>query len=126
MKKEELLFTEDHEWIEKSAGEEGAKVGISHYAQDQLGDIVFVEQPQEGETFAQGEAFAVVESVKAVADIYMPAAGEVLEVNERLLTEPQLLNDSPYEEGWLVTIAVEDEAQFDDLMTYEEYQEFLG
>lgn len=126
MSKEEFFYTEDHEWVARETEDGANKVGLSDYAQDQLGDIVFVEQPQVGDTFDQGEAFGVVESVKAVADVYLPVGGEVVEVNERLLTEPELINESPYEEGWLVAIEVADEEEFDELMTYEEYQDFLG
>lgn len=117
-----LFYTEDHEWI-KVDGEE-ATVGIADYAQDALGDIVYVELPEVGDEFAKEEAFSAVESVKAAADIYMPIDGKVLEVNEEILDDPSLLNQDPYE-NWLVKIEVADKSQLDDLMTSEEYEKFL-
>ena len=118
----DLYYTEDHEWI-KVEGEE-AYVGLADYAQDALGDIVYVELPEEDDECEKEEAFSAVESVKAAADIYMPVDGVILEVNEELLDDPGLLNQDPYE-SWIVKIEVKDKSQLDDLMTAEDYEKFL-
>ena len=117
-----LFYTEDHEWI-KVDGEE-AYVGVADYAQDSLGDIVYVELPEVDDEFDKEEAFSAVESVKAAADIYMPVAGKVIEVNEELLDDPALLNQDPYE-NWMIKIELTDKSQIDDLMTSEDYEKFL-
>ncbi len=117
-----LFYTEDHEWV-KVDGEE-ALVGIADYAQDSLGDIVYVELPEIDDEFGKEEAFSAVESVKAAADIYMPIDGKVIEVNEELLDDPALLNQDPYE-NWIIKIEIIDKSQLDDLMTSEEYEKFL-
>jgi glycine cleavage system H protein len=117
-----LYYTEDHEWI-KVDGEE-AYVGVADYAQDSLGDIVYVELPEVDDEIAKEEAFSAVESVKAAADIYMPVDGKVIEINEELLDDPALLNQDPYE-NWMIKIEITDKSQLDDLMTSEEYEKFL-
>lgn len=117
-----LFYTEDHEWI-KVDGEE-AYVGVADYAQDSLGDIVYVELPEVDDEFDKEEAFSAVESVKAAADIYMPVAGKVIETNEELLDDPALLNQDPYE-NWMIKIELTDKSQLDDLMTSEDYEKFL-
>ena len=119
----DIRYTEDHEWAKK----EGSKVriGISDYAQDQLGDIVFVELPSVGSSFSKGGQFGTVESVKAVSEIYMPLDGEVLAVNEALADAPELLNKDPYAEGWMIEISPRDPAQLNSLMTREDYFEIL-
>ncbi|QQY79378.1 glycine cleavage system H protein [Keratinibaculum paraultunense] len=118
----DLYYTEDHEWVKVEGGE--AYIGIADYAQDQLGDIVYVELPEIDDEFEQGEAFSAVESVKAAADVYMPIDGKIIEINEELLDDPALLNEDPYE-NWLVKIEIADKSQLDDLMTSEEYEKFL-
>ena len=117
-----LFYTEDHEWL-KSEGDE-AYIGLSDYAQDALGDIVYVDLPEVDDEFDKEEDFAAVESVKAAADVYMPAGGTVTAVNEDLFDNPELVNEDPYE-NWLVKIEVADKAELDELMTSEEYEKFL-
>lgn len=118
----DLYYTEDHEWLKVECGE--AYIGLADYAQDQLGDIVYVELPEVDEEYEQGEAFSAVESVKAAEDVYMPVDGKIIEVNEELLDNPALLNEDPYE-NWIVKIEIADKSQLDDLMTSEEYEKFL-
>ncbi|NMB26552.1 MAG: glycine cleavage system protein GcvH [Tissierellia bacterium] len=117
-----LFYAEDHEWV-KVDGEE-ALVGIADYAQDSLGDIVYVELPEVDDEFDKEEAFAAVESVKAAADIYMPVGGKIIAVNEELLDDPSLLNQDPYE-SWMVKIEIADKSELDELMTSEDYEKFL-
>jgi len=119
---EGLLYTEDHEWI-KIDGDE-ATIGLADYAQDALGDIVYVELPEEEDEFDAEEALGAVESVKAASDIFMPVSGEIIEVNEDLLDEPALLNEDPYE-NWIVKIKVADKSELDNLMSSEDYKKFL-
>lgn len=120
---QDLRYTEDHEW----ASQEGdiVRVGIDDYAQDQLGDIVFVELPQVGDTYDRGEEFGTVESVKAVAEIFMPVGGEVISINTALEDSPELLNKDPYGEGWIIEIRPADPAEMDDLMKVPAYLEKL-
>jgi len=99
----DLKYTKDHEWL-KPAGDGTALVGITNYAQDALGDVVFVDLPEAGATFGEGEEFGTVESVKTVSELNMPAAGEVLEVNDTLGDHPEAVNEDPYGKGWLVKI----------------------
>jgi glycine cleavage system H protein len=120
---DDLRYGEDHEWARLEGDK--IRVGIDDYAQDQLGDIVFVELPQVGTTFKKGEEFATVESVKAVSECYMPVSGEIIGVNTALEASPELLNKSPYHEGWLVEIRPDDVSEMDTLMTSTEYLEKL-
>jgi glycine cleavage system H protein len=113
-------YSEDHEWI-RVEGDEGV-VGISDYAQDQLSDVVYVELPEVGETFEQGDLFATVESVKAASDVYLPVAGEILALNEELEDSPELVNQDPYGEAWFVRIAISDPAE---LMSADAYKAFV-
>jgi len=99
----DLKYTKDHEWL-KPAGDGTATVGITQYAQDALGDVVFVDLPEAGEAFGQGEEFGTVESVKTVSELNMPTAGEVLEVNSSLADHPEAVNEDPYGKGWMVKI----------------------
>ena len=116
----EIRYLASHEW--GRIDEEGIlTVGISDHAQDLLGDIVFVELPDIGKTLEAEEESAIVESVKAASDVYSPLSGEVIEVNEKLLDEPEIVNGSPYEEGWFFKIRLDDGAEFENLMTEEEY-----
>ena len=116
----EIRFLASHEW--GRIDEEGIlTVGISDHAQDLLGDIVFVELPDIGKTLEAEEESAIVESVKAASDVYSPLSGEVIEVNEILLDEPEIVNGSPYEEGWFFKIRLDDGSEFENLMTEEEY-----
>jgi len=118
----DLYYTEDHEWL-KVEGEE-AYIGLADFAQDSLGDIVYVELPEVDDEFEKEEGFSAVESVKAAADVFMPVDGKIIEVNEELLDDPALLNEDPYK-NWIVKIEMSDKAQLDDLMTAEEYEKFL-
>ena len=118
-----LLYTKEHEWI-KLVGDQGV-IGITDYAQAALGDVTFVELPKVGDELRQFETFATIESVKAVSDVYAPMSGKVVKVNERLETNPELINQSPYEEGWLAVIEITDESEKDNLMTAEEYKKYL-
>lgn len=109
-----LRYTKDHEWL-KAEGDE-AYIGITDFAQHELGDIVFIEVETVGETLAKGEAFGTIEAVKTVSDMYMPVGGEVLEFNEKLTTNPEILNQDPYEKGWVVKIRVTDPSEISGLL----------
>ena len=116
----EIRYLASHEWG-RIDDECILTVGISDHAQDLLGDIVFVELPDIGKTLEAEEESAIVESVKAASDVYSPLSGEVIEVNEKLLDEPEIVNDSPYEEGWFFKIRLDGSSEFENLMTEEEY-----
>jgi glycine cleavage system H protein len=120
---EDVRYTKDHEWVK--ALSENFAVGITDYAQDQLGDIVFVEMPEVGAKFEKESEFATVESVKAVSEIYMPIGGEVIAVNQALEESPDLLNNDPYDKGWIVEIKAADLAEINDLMDNNAYLEML-
>ena len=117
-------FTEDHEWVEIDG--DTATVGITDYAQGQLGDIVFVELPEEGAEIDKGKDAAVVESVKAASDVYSPISGTVIEANSALEDDPALVNSSPEEDGWFFKLTVADEDELDGLMDEEAYQKFVA
>jgi len=119
----DLKYTKDHEWIRVEGGGKG-RIGITDYAQDHLGDIVFVELPEVGTSLKQKEVFATVESVKAVSDCYAPAGGKVVEVNEKLVDEPALLNSDPYGDGWIAVLEIENESDLDSLMDPDEYEKY--
>ena len=116
----ELKYTKEHEWI-RVEGEE-AYVGITDYAQSQLGDIVFVEVETEGDNLEAGDTFGSIEAVKTVSDLYMPISGEVLEFNSELEDYPDLVNKDPYGKGWIIKVKVEDEAQLDGLLSADAYK----
>ncbi|MDT8420635.1 MAG: glycine cleavage system protein GcvH [Desulfuromonadales bacterium] len=120
---EELKYTEEHEWV--SLDGDVATIGVTDFAQDQLGDVVFVELPEVGEQLQSGKPFGVVESVKAVSDVYAPVSGEVIEINDALPDDPELINNSPYEEGWMLKIRLSAPAELDELMSVDAYQEFI-
>ncbi len=120
---EGLYYTEDHEWLKVENG--AGTMGITDFAQEELGDIVFVELPEVGDDFQQHDNFGVIESVKAVSDLYIPVSGEITGINEKLLDQPELVNDEPYQEGWIVKIKLSDEGELDELMDAEDYREFL-
>lgn len=117
-------FTEEHEWIDVDG--DIATVGITEYAQEQLGDIVFVELPAEGAKFDKGDDAAVVESVKAVSDVYAPISGEVVEANGALEEEPALVNSDPEEDGWFFKLRVADSSEFEGLMNEADYRKFIA
>jgi glycine cleavage system H protein len=119
-----VKYTQEHEWIQLE-DHDAAVVGITLHAQDALGDVVFVDLPEVGRTYAQGEVVGAVESVKAAADIYMPVAGEVSEVNEALRSDPALANREPMGNGWFFKILIKDMAQFDELMDEPSYAKLV-
>jgi glycine cleavage system H protein len=120
---EDVRFTKNHEWTRLE--EDKVVCGISDYAQDQLGDIVFVEFPQVGDTFDREEEFGAVESVKAVAELYMPLSGEILAINTALEEAPQLVNKDPYSDGWMIEIKPFDPTELNSLMSSDAYREML-
>ena len=120
----DIRYTAEHEWI-RVEGEE-AYVGITDYAQSELGEIVFVDVPTIGEEVAQGEVFGSIEAVKTVSDLNIPVTGAVLAINEELDAQPELVNNDPYGEGWIIKIAVKDIAELDNLMDAEAYQATIG
>jgi len=117
---DDLRYQESHEWVRVDDGT--ATVGITDFAQDELGDIVFVELPEVGDEIAGGDAFGVIESIKAVSDLYAPVSGEVLDRNETLFDEPELVNESPFDEGWMLELALADESELEDLLDAGEYE----
>jgi len=119
-----LKYTKEHEWIRLEG--ELAYVGITDYAQSELGEIVFIEVETIGETLKEGEVFGTVEAVKTVSDLYLPVDGKVLEFNEDLESNPELVNDDPYGKGWMVKISVSDIKQFDALLSSVEYEALIG
>ncbi|TKJ31853.1 MAG: glycine cleavage system protein H [Chloroflexi bacterium B3_Chlor] len=116
-------YSKEHEWAKLDEGL--AVVGITHYAQEQLGDIVYVELPQAGDTLRQFESFGIIESVKAASDLWAPISGEVVAVNEELVDRPELVNEDPYEGGWMLKVHPQDESEMGALMTAEEYGALL-
>lgn len=120
---ENLLYTREHEWL--SLDGDIATIGITHHAQESLGDITFVELPTVGASFEAGESFGVVESVKAASDLYMPVAGEVVAVNTELESTPEQVNDAPYEAGWMVKIRLNNPAETDELLHPAQYGELV-
>ena len=119
-----VKYTKEHEWI-RFEGEE-AYVGITDYAQTQLGDIVFVDVPTEGETLEKGETFGSIEVVKTVSDLFLPVGGEILEVNPALEENPELVNKDPYGEGWIIKIKPTDTSEADDLLDAEAYKQLIN
>jgi glycine cleavage system H protein len=120
----DLRYSESHEWV--SDEEEGVvKVGITDHAQEQLGDLVFVELPEEGASFGQGDACAVIESVKAASDIYTPVSGEVVAVNQAILDSPEIINNDPYGDGWLFSVKLDDSDELGGLMSADNYADHI-
>jgi glycine cleavage system H protein len=120
---EDLKYTREHEWVAVEGSV--ATIGITDHAQEQLGDVVFIELPSVGDRVEKADAFGVVESTKAVSDVYAPLSGEVAEVNDDLPDNPELLNEDPYGDGWMVKVTIGDKADLDDLMTADEYRKFI-
>jgi glycine cleavage system H protein len=118
---EELQYTKSHEWV--GTEDDTATIGITDHAQEELGDIVYIELPEQGATFEAGDSFGTVESVKAVSDLYTPVGGEVVEVNEALGDSPEKINEDPYGEGWILKVRVSDEGA--GLLSASEYEQFL-
>jgi len=115
-------YTKEHEWVRKE--DELFIYGISDHAQDQLSDIVFLESPEVGDNFAKGDSIGVVESVKAASDLYLPIGGEIVEVNDALVDAPEIMNSDPYGEAWIIKFKASDPAEFDQLMSPEDYEKF--
>jgi glycine cleavage system H protein len=120
----DLRYTREHEWAKQEGGR--IRVGITAYAQEQLGDVVFVELPKVGAKITAHQAFGVVESVKAVSDLFAPVSGEVVEANAELAQKPEIVNTDPYGKGWMLVVAPADAAQWEQLLTAAQYEAFLG
>ncbi|QQS48714.1 MAG: glycine cleavage system protein GcvH [Acidobacteriota bacterium] len=120
---DDLHYTKDHEWI-RVEGDTGA-VGITGFAQEQLGDVVHVQLPRKGEKFSARDTFGEVESVKTFSELYLPVSGEILETNEALEDAPELVNSSPYGDGWMVKIRLSDKGEVDSLLSASEYEDFV-
>lgn len=121
---EELKYTKDHEWIKIDG--DVATIGITDFAQSELGDIVYVEVETEGESLDQEEVFGSVEAVKTVSDLYMPISGEITEFNESLESEPEVVNSDPYGAGWMIKVKMSDTSQVDALLSADQYKELIG
>jgi glycine cleavage system H protein len=120
---EDYLYSKDHEWI--SVHDNVGTIGITDYAQHELGDVVYVDLPEVGDTFDSGEPFGSVESVKAVSEVFCPIAGEIVEVNSKLEESPELINQSPHQQAWMVRIRITNPEELKSLLNSEEYQEYL-
>jgi len=120
----ELRYSEEHEWVRVEGNK--AYIGITDFAQSELGDIVFVELPEEGEDVEQDQPFGSVESVKTVSELYAPISGKVLQVNTELEDAPELVNSSPYEQAWMIVVEISDESELEKLMSAEEYQNLVS
>ena len=124
MNPKNLKYHREHDWVRIDG--DTAVFGLTDYAQETLGDIVFIELPEVGTDVSAGSSYAEVESVKAVSDVYAPLSGSVLEVNDEVVDAPELINESPYEDGWLIKVRLSDPSEADDLMTADEYNELLA
>jgi glycine cleavage system H protein len=120
---EDNLYSKDHEWV--LVQEDVATIGITDYAQHELGDVVYVDLPEVGDTFEANEPFGSVESVKAVSEIFCPIAGEVIEVNSKLEESPELINQSPHEKAWMIKIRISNPEELKEMLSSEEYEEYL-
>lgn len=123
MHPENLLYTKEHQWVKRKGDK--AIVGITDYAQQALGEIVYIEVPEEGTQVVANEPFGEIESVKTVSDIYAPVTGEIVKVNQKVLDSPEIIHEDPYNKGWIVIIDMSDPSELDELMTAEEYEEYL-
>jgi glycine cleavage system H protein len=123
---DDLLYTEEHEYLKATSETDVYVVGLTDYAQGELGDIVYVELPSEGDRFGRMETFGTVEAVKAVSDLYCPASGEVIEVNAALNDDPGLVNNDPYGKGWLLKLRLDDPGELDSLLGADEYAAHVG
>jgi glycine cleavage system H protein len=121
---QELKYTNDHEWIKVDGNE--ALIGITDFAQKELGDIVYVEIETEGDELNRGDVFGTVEAVKTVSDLFMPIAGKIIEVNENLEAEPETVNSDPYEKGWMIKLEISDESGLDDALSADEYKSLIS
>ena len=121
---DDLRYSKEHEWVR--LGGDAATIGITHFAQEQLGDVVFVELPEKGASVRQFSSLGVVESVKAASDIYSPLSGEVVERNVKVIEKPELVNQSPYEDGWLLKVKIADKGELSKLLSAEDYRAHIG
>ena len=124
MNPDDLLYTKVHEWVRVE--DDTATIGITTYAQEELGEVVYVELPKVGDKFDANEAFGSVESVKAVSELFMPVAGEVLKINDALEDSPEHVNDDSYGKGWMIRIRIKDRSEIDDLMSSEDYVDYIA
>ena len=122
---EDRKYTKEHEWVART-GDDTVRIGITHYAQEQLGDVVFVQLPPLGETTGKGDALGEVESTKSVSDVYAPVGGEVIAVNDALADSAELVNSDPYGAGWMIELRVEDPSELDDLLDADDYLEVVN
>lgn len=120
----ELKYSKEHEWVKIEGNT--VTIGITEYAQSELGDIVFVELPETDDDIEEGESFGSVESVKTVSELYAPVSGKVIETNDELEDSPEFVNESPYEKAWMVKVELNDESQLDELMSADQYSEMIG
>lgn len=120
---DDLKYSKDHEWVKVKG--DIATVGITDYAQSELGDVVFVELPEVGDRYAQNDSFGTIEAVKAVSEMYLPVSGEIIEINEALEDEAGLVNSSPYDSGWMIKVRMADPSELDDMMDSSTYQELV-
>ncbi|WP_204179747.1 glycine cleavage system protein GcvH [Staphylococcus sp. GDY8P76P] len=120
----ELKYSKEHEWVKIEGNT--VTIGITEYAQSELGDIVFVELPETDDDIDEGESFGSVESVKTVSELYAPVSGKVVETNDELEDSPEFVNESPYEKAWMVKVELSDESQLDELMSADQYSEMIG
>jgi len=121
---EELKYSKTHEWV-RPEGENEVVIGISDYAQQELGDIVYLELPEEGDVVEKDSAFGVIESTKATEDLYSPVSGTVVEVNTPLIDSPEVINEDPYGDGWMIRVELSEPKELEDLMNAEEYQDYI-
>jgi glycine cleavage system H protein len=122
----DLLYTEEHEYVKKTDMPDEVQVGITDYAQGELGDVVYVELPKVGDVFGRSDVFGTIEAVKAVSELFCPLHGEVIAVNERLDKEPALVNTDPYGDGWMVRLRIKNTAEQDELLGPDEYRKHIG
>ena len=122
--KKNLLFTKEHEWLDVNGDE--AQVGITDFAQGELGDIIFVELPEVGDTFSKDDVFGTIEAVKTVADLYMPVSGEIIELNNVIEDSHELINTSPHECGWIIKIKITEKSEVDTLLNENQYKELIN
>ncbi|HLR09464.1 MAG TPA: glycine cleavage system protein GcvH [Bacillota bacterium] len=120
----ELLYSKEHEWVKKENGK--VRIGITDFAQDELGDVVFVELPEVGDELEVDEPFGSVESVKTVSELYAPVSGQVVEINEALEDSPEFVNESPYDKAWMIVLEVADESELDNLLSADQYENMVS
>ena len=119
-----LLFTKEHEWLDMDNNE--AKVGITNFAQGELGDIIFVELPDIGDSFEKDDVFGTIEAVKTVADLFMPVSGEIISINSNIEDNPELINTDPHNDGWIIKIKIKDSSEIKSLLTEDKYKDLIN